>query len=84
MSTDPVIRIAGETLGCGSQTWRGHAALTQVIAGWQWVRLAHVGAPSYVVLMKISPNADEHDAVHALEWWLRSPGREDGDVIEVM
>jgi hypothetical protein len=62
----------------------GHSALTRVIEGWRWMRLAHIGAPSYVVLLKISPNADEHDAVQALEWWLRSPGREDGDVVEVM
>jgi len=61
-----------------------HSALTRDIAGWRWMRLTHIGAPSYVVLLKISPNADEHDAVQALEWWLRSPGREDGDVVEVM
>jgi hypothetical protein len=65
-------------IGCG------HSALTRVIAGWRWMRLTHVGAPSYLVLLKISPNADEHDAVQALEWWLRSPGREDGDVVEVV
>jgi hypothetical protein len=57
---------------------------TAVVAGWQWVRLAHFGAPRYVVLLKISPDADEHDAVRALEWWLSSPGREDGDVVEVI
>jgi hypothetical protein len=43
------------------------------------------GPPTFLARgLKISPNADSHDAVHALEWWLLSPGREDGDVIEVM
>jgi hypothetical protein len=41
------------------------------------------GVPSYTVLLKVSPTADSHDIVYALEWWLLSPGREDGDVIEV-
>jgi hypothetical protein len=34
--------------------------------------------------VKVSSSTDNHEAVHALEWWLLSPGREDGDVIEVM
>jgi hypothetical protein len=55
-----------------------------VIAGWRWVRLAHIEPPRYVVLLKISASADEHDAVSALEWWLHSPGREDGDVVAVI
>ena len=67
----------------GDETWQVHS-LAAPIGGWQWVRFAHVGTPSYMVLLKISPNADEGDAVRALEWWLLSPGREDGDVIEVM
>jgi hypothetical protein len=76
--------IENDTRCARTQTWHGHSALAQVIAGWRWVRLAHVEAPRYVVLLKISANADEHDAVSALEWWLRSPGREDGDVVEVI
>jgi hypothetical protein len=84
MATDPTPPGDAGAFGGGSHTWHGHSALAEVVAGWQWVRLAHVQAPSYLVLLKISPHADEHDAVSALEWWLRSPGREDGDVIEVM
>ena len=83
MSTDPEPTIDGTTPGSRNQAGHGHCALTQVVAGWQFVHLSHVGSPSYVVLLKVSANADEHDAVSALEWWLRSPGREDGDVIEV-
>jgi hypothetical protein len=84
MSTDPEISIDAETVRSDGRTWQGHSARTQVVAGWQWVHLARVSAPSYMVLLKISPNADEHDAVRALEWWLQSPGREDGDVVEVL
>jgi hypothetical protein len=62
---------------------RGHSVAAQVVAGWRWVRLAHTGQPRYFVTLKMAPDADENDAVWALEWWLRSPGREDGDVIEV-
>ena len=78
----PTIEI--DMRGGRTQTWHAHSALTQVIAGWRWVRLAHVEAPPYLVLLKISPTAEEHDAVSALEWWLRCPGRQDGDVVEVM
>jgi hypothetical protein len=84
MATDPVPQTEAGAFGCGSHTWHGHSALAQVVAGWQWIRLAHVRAPSYLVLLKISLHADEQDAVRALEWWLQSPGREDGDVIEVV
>jgi hypothetical protein len=84
MATDPTPQGGTGEFGGGSHTWHGHSAIAAVVAGWQWVRLAHVQAPSYLVLLKISLHADEHDAVRALEWWLRSPGREDGDVIEVM
>jgi hypothetical protein len=82
--TDQAPTIGNDTLCGRTQTWHGHSALTQVIAGWRWVRLAHIEPPRYVVLLKISANADEHDAVSALEWWLHSPGREDGDVVEVI
>ncbi|MEP7304134.1 MAG: hypothetical protein ABJA98_01325 [Acidobacteriota bacterium] len=84
MLIDQASTIERDTLHGRTQTWHGHSALTQVIAGWRWVRLAHVEAPRYIVLLKISANADEHDAVSALEWWLCSPGREDGDVVEVI
>ena len=30
------------------------------------------------------PFVTHNDTVRALEWWLVSPGRADGDVIEVM
>lgn len=46
--------------------------------------MALSGPPDYTVVLKISPHADVHDARRALEWWLLTPGREDGDVIEVM
>ena len=83
MLTEQASTIDSDMLCNSTHTWHGHAALTRVIEGWRWVRLAHVEAPAYVVLLKISANADEHDAVSALEWWLCSPGREDGDVVEV-
>jgi hypothetical protein len=60
-----------------------HFVLTQLTGGWLWVRLAHLRTPMYLVLLKISPDADQGDVVTALEWWLQSPGREDGDVVEV-
>jgi len=82
MATDPRTAVEDVTLDVGNERWQGRSVLTEG-AGWQWVRLAHVGVQRYLVLMKIAPNADERDAVRALEWWLQSPGREDGDVIEV-
>jgi hypothetical protein len=83
MATDPFVAVDAKT-SAGDEGLHGHSVLAEEVAGWQWVRLAHVGSPSYLVLLKISPNADEHDAVRALEWWLLSPGREDGDVLEVL
>jgi hypothetical protein len=64
---------AGEARGFRS----GHSAAAQLIAGWRWVRLAHIDQPRYFVMLKMSPHADEDDAVRALEWWLQSPGREE-------
>jgi hypothetical protein len=83
--TDPVLAGTADSVHAGeaSWPWPGHCVRAEVITGWLWVRLAHSGAPRYMVSLKISPHADEHDAVRALEWWLQSPGREDGDVIEV-
>jgi len=84
MSTDFAPMTKAGMAQLGDHGWRGNAVRTEVVGGWQWVHLAHTGAPSYLVSLKISPTADEHDAVRALEWWLLSPGREDGDVIEVI
>ncbi len=83
MATDATIAVDPAASAAGDGCRRGDSVLTKVVGGWQWVRLAHLGPPSYLVLLKIGPTADEHDAVRALEWWLRSPGREDGDVVEV-
>jgi len=84
MAIDPAQVLESRTVSVGDRTWRAQCVGAQVLAGWRWVHLALLGAPNYKVSLKISPNADNHDTVRALEWWLVSPGRADGDVIEVM
>lgn len=78
------LTLHGEKLHVGSRTWSAHLLGAQTAGGLRCVRLALHGVPTYTVLLKISSNTDNHEAVHALEWWLLSPGREDGDVIEVI
>ena len=78
------LTLHGETLRVGSRTWSAHLLGAQTAAGLRCVRLALHGVPTYTVLLKISSNTDNQEAVHALEWWLLNPGREDGDVIEVI
>ena len=78
------LTLHGETLRVGSRTWSAHLLGAQTAAGLRCVRLALHGVPTYTVLLKISSNTDNHEAVHALEWWLLNPGREDGDIIEVI
>jgi hypothetical protein len=84
MSSRPALTLHGETLRVGARTWSAHLLGAQTAAGLRCVRVALYGVPTYTVWLKISPNTDNHEAVHALEWWLLSPGREDGDIIEVM
>jgi len=55
-----------------------------MIAGSRWLQIALSGPPNYTVVLKVPPHADQDDARRALEWWLLAPGREDGDVIEVV
>jgi len=81
---DHALALHGETLHVGERTWCAHLIGARVTAGWRWVRVALYGVPSYTVLLKVSLTADSHDVANALEWWLLSPGREDGDVIEVL
>jgi hypothetical protein len=83
MSSRP-LTLHGETLRVGSRTWSAHLIGAHTAAGLRCVRLALHGVPTHTVLLKISSSTDNHEAVHALEWWLLSPGRENGDVIEVM
>jgi hypothetical protein len=84
MNSRTALRLHGETLRVGARTWSTHLLGAQTAAGLRCVRVALYGVPTYTVVLKISPNADNEEAVHALEWWLLSPGRENGDVIEVM
>jgi hypothetical protein len=83
MTTELSLPASPEATRDSQYAWRSHAAVTQFVAGWRWISLIHVGEPNYLVTLKLSPAADEDDAVSALEWWLKSPGREDGDVVEV-
>jgi hypothetical protein len=84
MSSGAALTLHGETVRVGSRTWSAHLLGAQMFAGWRCIRVELHGVPTYTVLLKISPNTGNHEAVHALEWWLLSPGRENGDVIEVM
>lgn len=83
MNPGASLTLHGETVRVGARTWSAQLLGTQTAAGLRCVRVALHGVPTYTVLLKISPNTDNHEAVHALEWWLLSPGRENGDVIEV-
>ena len=84
MSSHTTLTLHGETVRVGARTWSAHLLGTETAAGLQYVLVALYGVPTYTVSLKISPNTDNHEAVHALEWWLLSPGRESGDIIEVM
>ena len=80
----PWSALRGVTLRAGVLTWRARCLDARLIAGSRWVEVALSGPPDYTVVLKIAPHADAHDARRALEWWLLTPGREDGDVVEVM
>jgi hypothetical protein len=84
MNSRAALTLHGETIRVGARTWSAHLLGVQMAAGPRCVRVALHGVPTYTVWLKISPDTHNHEAVHALEWWLLSPGREDGDVIEVM
>jgi hypothetical protein len=85
-SPAPVSRLVarGMTLHAGSQTWSARCLDARMIAGWRWVEVALSGLPDYTVVLKISMDVDHSAVARALEWWLRTPGHETGDVIEVI
>jgi hypothetical protein len=78
------MRLHGTTVRAGALTWQAQCLDARLIGGSRWLEVALSGLPSYTVVLKVSPDADHHDARRALEWWLLTPGRENGDVIEVM
>lgn len=84
MSPGAALTLHGETVRLGPRTWSAHLIDAQTAAGARCIRVTLYGVPTYTVWLKISPNTNNHEAVHALEWWLLSPGRENGDVIEVI
>ena len=84
LSSRTALTLHGETVRAGSRTWSAQLLGMQTAAGSRCVRVTLHGAPTYTVLLKVSANTDNLEAVHALEWWLLSPGRENGDVIEVI
>ncbi len=71
------------TVRAGARTWEAKCVDARFIAGSRWLQIALFGLPSYTVVLKLPGTAGEAEVLHALEWWLRAPGREDGDVIEV-
>jgi len=84
MNARAALTLHGETVRVGARTWSAHLLGAQTTARQRCVRVALHGVPTYTVWLRISPNTDNHEAVHALEWWLLSPGRENEDVIEVL
>lgn len=84
MNARGALTLHGETLRVGSRTWSAQLLGAHTGGGLRCVHVALHGVPTYTVLLKISSNTNNHEAVHALEWWLLSPGRENGDVIEVL
>src|SRR5215471_3636674 len=81
---DSIMKVDGATLSAGTLSWHARCVDARLIAGSRWMEIALSGMPSYRVVLKVSPHAGEDDARRALEWWLHTPGRESGDVIEVV
>lgn len=84
MRSTSTFRLRDGTVFAGASTWRVRCLDARLIAGSQWFEVALAGDPNYTVVLKVSAGAGDEDARRALEWWLRAPGRENGDVIEVM
>jgi hypothetical protein len=78
------MNLDGRVVRIGAQAWQIHLFGTRVVERQRWVRVALLGRPSHSVLLKMTLTAAASEAIHALEWWLASPGHEDGDVIEVL
>jgi hypothetical protein len=79
-----VMNLDGRVVKIGARAWQIHLFGTRVVECQRWVRVALLGRPSHSVLLKMTLTAAASEALHALEWWLVSPGHEDGDVIEVL
>jgi hypothetical protein len=74
--------LDGRTIRVGLNAWEVRS-FEQRIDEHRWLQIALLGRPFYAVLLKMSPTSQTGDAIQALEWWLSSPGHENGDVIEV-
>jgi len=79
-----LMNLDGRVVHVGSQAWQTHLFGMRTVECQRWVRVALLGQPSHSVLLKMTLTAAASEAIHALEWWLVSPGHEDGDVIEVL
>jgi hypothetical protein len=75
--------LNGVTVRAGVRSWKAQCVAARQIAGWRWFQIALSGSPSYTVVLKASSAIEDDEAVRALEWWLKAPGRENCDVIEV-
>ena len=74
--------LDGKSIRAGARAWEVRS-FGQRIDDYRWLPVALVGRPCYTALLKVARTAQLQDAIHALEWWLASPGHENGDVIEV-
>jgi hypothetical protein len=79
-----LMNLDGRVVKIGARAWQIHLFGTRTVECQRWVRVALLGRPSYSVLLKMTVTAAASEAIHALEWWLVSPGHENGDVIEVL
>jgi hypothetical protein len=79
-----LMNLDGRVVHVGSQAWQIRLFGTRTVECQRWVRVALLGEPNHSVLLKMTLRAAACEAIHALEWWLVSPGHEDGDVIEVL
>jgi len=75
--------LNGVTVRAGTRSWKAQCVDARLIAGSRWLQITLAGTPSYTVVLKVAGAINESEALAALEWWLRAPGREDCDVIEV-
>src|SRR5262245_18456368 len=75
--------LNGAAVRAGARSWQARCVDARLIAGSRWLQISLSGTPSYTVVLKVEGALDEDEALRALEWWLRAPGREDCDVIEV-
>jgi hypothetical protein len=69
------MNLDGRVVRIGARAWQIHLFGTRTVECQRWVRVALLGRPSYSVLLKMTLTAAASEAIHALEWWLVSPGQ---------